>query len=245
LRDEIEAEEQLQRRRIEDAHSRGREVMRFNLAEKEQMVAESYIEREQDAILLDYALRKEREAIALEEEKRNADRKAALQYRKYLDEQMVKEAEDSAFIDEVRKREEEKVWKAREEVLQAREDARAQLMKMVDEGRQEQIRYKEDQLRREKLEDSKFVKKFMDDATEGVRQERDAQNRRRQIQVDNNVQLMKQMDQRRYKEEMVKQEEYLADKQMQYRERLHQQKLAEQAGTVRLNFPTKKSQWYS
>jgi hypothetical protein len=60
----------------------------------------------------------------MEEMKKNADREAALQYRKYLEELMVKEAEDTAFVDEVRKREEERVWKARDDALNAREEAR-------------------------------------------------------------------------------------------------------------------------
>ncbi len=238
-------DEREQLRRQEEAHARGREVMRFNLEEKMIREAESNIDREHDAILLDYALRKEREAIAAEEFKKNADRQAALQYRKYLEEQMVKEAEDTAFVDEIRKREEEKVWKARDEALQAREDARSQLMRMVDEGRQDQIRYKHEQLKREKEDDSKFVKKFMDDASDAVRIEREAQERRRHANVDNNVQLTKQIELKRYKEELEKQEEYLADKQMQYRERQHQQRLAQQAGSVRLNYQLQKNQWYT
>jgi hypothetical protein len=245
LRKEIEADEREQRRRQEEAHARGRDVMRFNLEEKKIREVESTIEREHDAILLDYALRKEREAIAAEEYKKNADRQAALQYRKYLEEQMIKEAEDTAFVDEIRRREEEKVWKARDEALQAREDARNYLMKMVDDGRQEQIRYKHDQLSREKEEDSKFVKKFMDEATDAVRLEREGQERRRLANMDNNVHLTKQIELKRYKEELEKQEEYLADKQMQYRERQHQQRLAQQAGSVRMNHQLHKNQWYT
>lgn len=245
LRKEIEADESLQYRKQEEAHARGRDVMKFNLEEKKIRESESHIGREHDAILLEYALRKERDAIAAEEWKKNADRQAALQYRKYLEEQMIKEAEDTAFVDEIRKREEEKVWKARDEALQAREDARNNLMRMVDEGRQEQIKYKHEILKREKQDDSKFVKKFMDDATDAVRVEQEVQDRRRQINMDNNVELTKQIELKRYKEELVKQEEYLADKQMQYRERQHQQRLAQQAGSVRLNYQLHKNQWYT
>ena len=230
---------------MEEAHARGRAVMQFNLEEKRIRDAESTIDRQHDAILLDYALRKEREQIEAEEFKKNADRQAALQYRKYLEEQMIKEAEDTAFVDEIRRREEEKVWKARDDALKARDDARAHLMHLVDEGRQEQIKYKHEQTTKEKMEDTKFVKKFMDDAADAVRMERDAVERRRRLAEDNNVQLMKQIDLRRQKEELEKQEQYLADKQMKYRERLHQQKLAEQAGSIRLEFPLQKNNWYT
>jgi hypothetical protein len=71
--------------------------------------AEASVEKEHNAILLEYALRKESEQIAREEAKKHANREASLKYKKFLEEQMVKEAEDTAFLDDVRKREEEKV----------------------------------------------------------------------------------------------------------------------------------------
>lgn len=245
LRSEIDAEEAAKQRRTEEAHRLGREVMAFNLENRKVRQEEAKIEAEQDAVLLDYALRKEREQIAAEEAKRNANRQAALQYRTYLEEQMIKEAEDTAFVDEIRRREEEKVWKARDDALQARDDARAYLLKLVDEGRQEQIRYKREHDERERTEDSKFVTKFMQDAADAVRQEREeAEARRRQAEM-NNEQLQKQIQARRLREEMEKQEAYLADKEMKYREKLHQQRLAQQAGTVRMNFPLQKNNWYT
>ncbi len=245
MRAEIDADEELQRKRKDEAFHRGREVMRFNADNQRIKDEEAAIQKEHDAILLDYALRKEAEAIAEEEAKRNANRQASLQFRKYLEEQMIKEAEDTAFVDEIRRQEEEKVWKARDEALQAREDARAQLMAMVDVGRQEQIRHKHEQLTKEKYEDLKFVKKFMDDAQEAVQKEREAVDRRRKVNVENNVELIKQIDQKKHTEEIARQEVYLADKEMKYRERLHQQRLAEQAGSVRMNFPLQKNNWYS
>lgn len=245
MRAEIEEEEQKQRNRQENAHRIGREVMAFNLENKRVRDAESGIEAQQDAILLDYALRKESEQIAAEEAKKNANRAAAMKYRAYLEEQMIKEAEDTAFVDEIRRREEEKVWKARDDALQAREDARNYLMKMVDEGRQEQIRHKQKQEQEEKAADLKFVTKFMDDAADAVRAEREAVERRRRIAEENNEQLQRQIDARRMREEREKQEAYLADKEMKYREKLHQQRLAQQAGSVRLNYSLQKNNWYT
>ena len=120
--------------------ARGREIHEYNKQFKIISAEEARVQAEQDAILLNYALHKEREKEAEEKAKREGAREAARTYKKYLEEQMIKEAEDNSWIDEVRKREEERVWKARDDALQAREDARAYLMKAVDEGRQEQIR---------------------------------------------------------------------------------------------------------
>jgi len=245
LREEIEATERAQRERQEAEYARGRSVLEYNAAYKEVRQEEDRIDREQDAILLDYALRKERATEAAEEEKRNADRYAAMKYRKYLEEQMVKEAEDTAFVDEIRKREEEKVYKARDDALQAREDARNYLMKMVDEGRQEQIRYRQQNAQVEAAEGQVFARKFIDDAQEALRKEQEDRERRRQVSVKNQGELNEQIAYRRYKEEMEQQENYLAEKQMKYMERQHQQRLAEQAGSVRGWRPLMKNNWYS
>jgi hypothetical protein len=91
---------------------------------------------------LRFALAKEREAQEAEEAKKHANRQAALEYKKYLEEQMIRDAGDAAHLDEMRRVEEEKVWKARDDALAARQAARDYLMKMVDDGRQEQIRHK-------------------------------------------------------------------------------------------------------
>jgi hypothetical protein len=233
------------RRRREEAHERGRDVVEFNKETKKIRDAESSIDKEQNAILLEYALRKESEQIATEEAKKHANREAALKYKKFLEEQMVKEAEDTAFLDEVRKREEEKVWKARDDALKARDDARNYLMQMVDEGRQEQIHHRHEQTVREKEHDKIFLEKFARDNEDSIRQEKEAVERRRDHSVQNKQELMTQILAKRHQEDLKKQEEYLADKQMQYRERLHQQRLAEQAGSIRLQYPLQKNNWYT
>jgi hypothetical protein len=220
-------------------------VLEYNAAYRMVRDEESRVEREQDAILLDYALRKEHETEAAEEAKRNADRHAAMKYRRYLEEQMIKEAEDTAFVDEIRKREEEKVWKARDDALQARDDARQQLMREVDAGRQEQIRYKQQLSQVEGADGQIFAAKFIDDAKEALRQEQLEKDKRRQVSVQNQGQLNEQIAYRRYKEEIERQEAYLAEKQMKYIERQHQQRLADQAGTVRGHRPLMKNNWYS
>jgi hypothetical protein len=181
----------------------------------------------------------------MEEAKKLANRQAALKYKKFLEEQMIKEAEDTAFVDEVRRKEEEKVWKARDDALKARDDARKYLLQMVDEGRKEQIQYRHIQNKREKEEDLIFLDKFARDTQESIQKEREDAERRRNNAVGNRSELTSQIDLKKHKEELERQETYLADKQMQYRERLHQQRLAEQAGSVRLQYPLQKNNWYT
>jgi hypothetical protein len=241
----IEDEESLQRKLKEDAYARGKEVLTFNEKYKNVRRDEEAEERRQDAQLLRYALRKEREAIAEEDAKREANKVASQKYRKYLEEMMIKEAEDNSGLEEVRRQEEERIWKARDAVLQAREDARKHLMKLVDEGRQEQISTKLERMRREKEDEKIYTQKFLVDAAEGVALERAETLRRRDAAAANNQHLTDQINLRRQQQELERQEAYLADKHMQRIERLHRQRLAEQAGVLRTNFPVSSVKWYT
>ena len=245
IRGAIAEDEAKQKDRADKARQAGIEVKEFNKQFKIIEEENARVEREQNAILLEYALRKEREQIEFEEAQKNAYKNAAMQYRKYLEEQMVKEAEDNSFVEEINKRESEKVWKARDDALQAREDARKYLMKLVDEGRQEQLRFKKQQEDSAREHDKVYVKKFIEDAVEGIEMEKRALQRRRELAEKNNVELMSQIEARRQAELVARQEVYLEDKAMKHMEKLHQQKLAEQGGSVKEYFPLQKNNWYT
>ena len=138
-----------------------------------------------------------------------------------------------------------KVWKARDDALEARRVARENLMKLVDDGRQKQIAYKHREVEMERVEGEKFAQSFVEDAKIGMAREREAIEKRRAIAEANNEVLLRQISSRERRADAEKQETYLQDKQMQYMEKLHKQKLTEQAGSVRLNFPLTKNSWYT
>ncbi len=158
---------------------------------------------------------------------------------------MQREAEDNQWVDAVRKAEEEKVWKARDDQLKAREDARNYLMQQVDNGRREQIKYKEERERLEKEGEIVYVHKFLKDAKEGVEMEQKAREERRVAAIANNEKLREQIALREAIIEKEKQEIFLEAKRMDYIERMHNQKLEKQGGSVRLHRPLKESRWYS
>ena len=207
--------------------------------------AEERMRKAQDVALLQYALAKEREQQEAEEAKKNATRQAAREYKKYLELQMIRDAEDNANLDEMRKREEEKVWKARDDAMAERKAAREHLMKIVDEGRQEQIRLKQESEKYEIESEKVWAEKFIKEAEEGILQEKVAAEARRRIAQQNQEKLQEQISFRAQKEEKLKQDEYLANKHMLRMEALHQQKLSEQGGMARTFRPLKQSQWYS
>lgn len=156
------------------------------------------------------------------------------EYKSYLEEQLKKDAEDNAWVDEMRRREEEKVHIAREEMLRKREEARARLMALVDEGRREQLEAKRRQREQELKEEEAWAAKFIEDAKRGIDEEQQEMGRRRQIALDDAELLKRQMAERRAAVEREKQEQYLADKRMQKMEEMHKKRLAEQAGRVRM-----------
>jgi len=244
-REAMRQDAEKQKKRHDDEVARGREIQEYNKQFKIISAEEARVQAEQDAILLNYALQKEREQLAAEKAKRESGRQAALMYKKYLEEQMVKEAEDNSWIDEVRKREEERVWKARDDALQAREDARAYLMKVVDEGRQEQLRATRAATAAEAAEGQIFADKFIREAQEGIEQERVEAEARRRLAQQNNAKLFEQMALRKRQDDLTRQEIFLADKHMQYIEKKHRQRLAEQGGAIRTRFPLKQNNWFS
>lgn len=245
IKDALAREEELLRKRLEDERLQRKEVLEYNARYNAVIKERQRIERLQDEYLLRYAMEKEAEEIATENAKKNANKAAAAQYRKYLEEQMIKESEDNTALDEIRKREEEKVWNARDAALDARQRARDELRRVVDEGRREQIEYRRRQELAEAEEDRQYAKKFVGDAKEGIQRERDEERRRREVNMENRTQLEEQMEMRRLAAERERQEIYLESLHMKHMERLHQQKLREQGGAVRLHRPLKQTQWYS
>jgi cilia- and flagella-associated protein 53 len=233
----IAEEDAKQAKRLEDAVRKGKDTMIYNESNKGNIAEKIQQEKEQDAILLAYALRKEAEAKAEEKGKKDAAAQAAKGFKKYLEMQMIKDAEDGGEIDRMRDAEAQKVWKAREEALKARDDARAYLMKMVKEGREDQIRRKAESVRKEKEDEAEYAKGFILDAQEGIRQESEAGYGRRVAAEANQKLLNDQISHRQMLLEKEKQDQYLQDKQMERVERIHREKLAQQAGTLRLKFP--------
>lgn len=225
IRAALEHEESEQRRRAEEGRQRGQQILSFNANHKQEMEEEKRLRRAQDNALLQYALMKERKALNAEEAKREQNKRHAAEYRNYLEEQMIKDAEDSALVDQMRRMEEEKAWKLRDDTLQAREDARKYLMQTVDQGRQEQIQNKRQQNLSEKQLEAQRATKFIEDAREGMEQERLAAARRRMVAMENTSKLSEQIKLREEREAKEKQESYLEYKLAQHAERLQKQKL--------------------
>mmetsp|Transcript_35100 Transcript_35100/g.35736 ORF Transcript_35100/g.35736 Transcript_35100/m.35736 type:complete len:470 (+) Transcript_35100:203-1612(+) len=225
IRAALAAEEADQKRRQEEGKRRGQEILQYNIANKAVMEQEKALRSEQDRILLNYALYQEQEAAEMEENKKHQNKLAAEEYRNYLKEQMIHEAEDTALVDRMRKIEEDKVWKAREDELRAREEARQNLQTVVHQGRQDQIMRNERARMHELSEESEWADKFIDDARRGLEMEKKAAYERRMIAAQNQAKLADQIKMREDKQAMDRQDAYLADKIAQRNARLQSQRV--------------------
>src|SRR3546814_4717210 len=91
-------------------------------------------------------------------------------------------------------------------MLRKREEARARLMVLVDQGRREQL-HAQRRLREQELrEEEAWAAKFIEDAKRGVREEQEDVERRRQVALDDAVLLKSQMAERRAEQEREQQE---------------------------------------
>lgn len=211
----------------------------YNAANAGHVGAKTAQEKEHDSILLAYSLRKEAAEKAVEQKKKDDAKAAAQEFRMYLQEQMVKDAEDDGALDAMREAEARKVYKQREDALNAREEARATLMRSVMAGREEQIQAKMDAISKARQEEIDYAKTFIQDAKDGMAREGNEAAIRREANELNQNRLNEQIERRRLLKEREQQEVYLADKQMERMERLHKQKLTSQAGNLRLHFGKK------
>lgn len=244
VRRQIQADEDAMVRRQEEECARGRAVRDENMAHRHQLEQERIRQRRQDTILLEHALWVEKTQVEAEEAKKRANKDAGLEYKLYLEELMVKEKEDDAVVDEICRQEEERVWKQREDMLQAREDARRYLQQLVEEGRRQQIQELAQKRLLEKMQGKAFAEQFIQSAQAELAKERQEQEELRKKNLSNRAMLQEQIDLRRQREEVERQQEYLQRKEAEYIERQHQERLQNQAGVVRVHFPIKsRSEW--
>lgn len=220
----------------QDRFDAGQKILQYNSQFADIAADAARTQAEQDRFLLDHAMEQERQQIAAENEKKKLAGDAAKKYTAYLKMMMIKEAEDTGFVDEMNRRESEKVQKARDDALQAREDARNHLMKLVKEGRVEQIQYKREQSIKEKEDDRIYASKFARDIEEGKQSDNQAAEGRRVKAMANSVKLRNQIQAREDAKVLEKQEEFLMEKRMQHMERQHKARLGQQAGDVRLDY---------
>ncbi|KAL7484076.1 hypothetical protein ACHAW6_009718 [Cyclotella cf. meneghiniana] len=185
------------------------------------------LERDHDLILLRQALEIERNQIATEKAKKEGGKEAASEYVQFFREQLKQQSIERKQVNAIQDEASEKILKKNDEKLMAEAARRRQWMEEVKVSRQEQIRMKEREAEQQREKEEVEV----EEAKSALRRQEDVEkNKEEQIKAEKieNVRANKAIIEMMAKDrEMEKQETFLLNKQIQYAERIHQQKLEE------------------
>jgi len=227
------------------AYARGREVREFNDGRfgaraqvKEQI-------RQQDLVLLNYALLKESQDDAKEAAKRAGEKEMMKKYQAYLKAQMIKEKEDNTAVDAQRKILENRIWEAKEREQTMQVEAREFLMQQVDAGRKAQMADAKLKLEDDRIAGLREVEEY-NAANAAVNQLEDEKAAMLQkMRMENMYGIKRQQAQKRAIIAREKQQEYLDSKMLVRHEKDHMEMLGKQAGSVRLYYPLQQTNWYT
>lgn len=227
------------------SYARGREVREYNdlrLGMRAEVKEEA---RQNDLVLLRYALLKEQQDDEKEAAKRANEKLMSKRYQEYLAAQMVKEKEDNTTVDALRLQLENRIWDEKDKDEANKTAARAFLMGQVDAGRKAQIEDKGVREADEQLEGHREVAEY-NAANAAVNQLEDEKAEQlRKMRLANQSGVVTQKVYKGKTDAREKQLEFLASKALVKHEKDHVDTLDEQAGEVRLYRPLKHTNWYT
>jgi len=207
--------------------ARGRAVLEYNNARQMKRAEDAKLEMQNDLVLLQVALEKERRELEDEEEKRRQEKEMTKQFQEHLRLQMIKEAEDDTLLEELRRQDEDRVHKKKEAQYQKEQAARANLLKLTVKGRQEQLalkaKWKADELAQDKLRIAHTMRE--NERLEEL--EKQAAAQQAQARKDNQTAVTFQIRKKADTRAREKQSEYLQLRQMQHSEKQYMKRLAD------------------
>jgi hypothetical protein len=210
---------------LQKAKKEGDEMYQETLARAKLREEQRQLERDHDWILLQHALDIERNQIAAENAKKEEGKEAGARYVQCLRAQADQDVKDRQKVNAIRDEASEKIFKKNDEKLAAEANRRRQWMDEVKISRQEQIRMKEEEAERRRLDEDAELR---EGRAAFLRQEEIERQREEQAKADRiqNMLANKAIMEKRAKDrEMEQQEKFLLNKQIQYAERVHRQKL--------------------
>ena len=226
---ENEMEKQKELYALRQARARGEDTLETNAQRlKNRERAESQKHKE-EIIMLNYALRKEKNDMEREEEERQKNQGQAQEYRVFLQQQMVKDQQDTHQIENIRDRAMEDIWQRRDAEMEAKNTARDKLMLEVNASRDAQIREKnkvaEEMRRKEAAEVDRNIELW-----EKERQnELDKENKKKERTI-NNMRFNKSMMEEKIREaDLEKQRKFLVQKEMTLAEQNYQKRVEEES----------------
>ena len=230
---------------MEESRRSGDQMLRSNISRDGARERDRAVEREHDVLLLQYAMDRERQEIETEKAKKEQGRGKAKEYIGFLAGNMIRDREESDYVNAIQCKEMEKIWVKRDGELQAQAEARKRLMREVNESRRLQMQEQLAEIEKEQAELAEHFMQNMEDWRSQEEAERKGADLSKSRTVENMQGNRSMMECRAERSAMERQGKHLLNKQIQYAERLHQNKLCQQGGNVQTYHPLKHTKWYS
>lgn len=205
--------------------ARGRAVLEYNNARQMNRAEDAKLEMQNDLVLLQVALEKERRELEEEEEKKRQEKEMTKQFQEHLRQQMVKEKQDDTLLEELRRQDEERTFKKKEAQYMKEQSARANLLGLVVQGRKDQLTMKE-QIRMDNREQDRLHAQSVQHECERLEiLEKQTAGQQAKARYDNQHAVMFQVSKKRAQVAKEKQDDYLSLRQMQFSEKNYQKML--------------------
>lgn len=241
--DEAEKRKELQTRQA--ARLRGEETLKENAKRIQDREREKAVQREQDLVLLEYALSKERLDVQKEEEQKYQGKETAREYLRFLKDQSVKEKEEDEVVDAIRNEEMERILTKRENKTQSKDESKKKLLKEIHASRLQQIAEKE---RRERQEKEELARQVSINQLEWERQEEAERKKalqKKEETVKNMLANKAVMEKKSKLRDQEKERELLEQKEILMDEKDHLDRIKREAGNIVTSFPRRRSQMFA
>eukprot|EP00941_MAST-03F_sp_MAST-3F-sp1_P000521 g521.t1 len=223
-----------------------KEVAEFNAYKKELDSHRGDAEAEEDRRLLEAVLKKEAAEVEKEKALKAQRKQEMVDYQDMLKEMMVKEQQDDSYLEQLLREERDKEWEKREAKWKAEADARAKLMREVDESRRKQIAYNKIRRQKEAEDDMNFARKLFADTQIKIDEAEEKVRKKKEDRIKSAEFITAQIEERKQQRQREKEEEAERVRMEQEAAKLYVKKI-DKLYELKLGVPNhkrKKVQWY-
>ncbi len=212
------------KRLVEKAKEGGNAMKRETMDRAMQLEKWRQLEKKNDLILLQHALKQEQMQLNSEKSKREEGKEAGKEYMKCLQDQLKVDHEANLRINKIRNEEFEKIALAQEEKIGTQVEQRKQAIEGMKKSRQEQIRRKKEEEGEIKKESQRESEKHEEELRRHEKEELSrkhlAYTKKKEVDLSNKEMIEQKEEGRKRKD----QEKILAREQFKIDERIYQEK---------------------
>uniref|UniRef100_A0A7S3JZD5 Cilia- and flagella-associated protein 53 n=1 Tax=Aureoumbra lagunensis TaxID=44058 RepID=A0A7S3JZD5_9STRA len=241
----VEAEKRKQQEIRNAARDEGKCVQQYNAESLIQRQKHAIKLKEQDSLLLAYALKQEEKATLFEAAKQQDEKMLNERYKSYLDGFEKQKEIDQANLNAERLCLENRIWDAKDKEQANQQKARQDLAATVRAGREYQLQQKQlnqEEVQRQRLEEIRQIQ--LEQNTMNA-QEAEKLAQRKHTYQSHAAALKQQVLDKRKTNLVEKQAEFLDAKMQRKLAQDHELAVAKESGVARLYHPLKSGFWYS